>query len=68
MDGCKLQIKIIILINSLVTFLLTTNVLLYFYKDFVTPTFELLFFIFLSYGNLLTHYINEKNLMNKLVN
>jgi len=59
MDGCKLQIKIIILINSLVTFLLTTNVLLYFYKDFVTPTFKLLFFIFPSYDNLLTHYINE---------
>jgi len=51
MKGCKLQIKIIILINSLVTFLLITNVLLYFYKDFVTPTFELLFFIFLSYDN-----------------
>jgi len=59
MKGCKLQIKIIILINSLVKFLSITNVLLYFYKDFVTPTFELLFFIFPSYDNLLTHCINE---------
>ncbi len=60
MKGCKLQIKIITLINSLVTFLLITNVLLYFYKDFVTPTFEILFFIFPIYDNLLTHCINEK--------
>jgi hypothetical protein len=49
MKGCKLQIKIIILINSLVTFLLITNVLLYFYKDFATQTFELIFFILPSY-------------------
>ncbi len=59
MKGCKLQIKIITLINSLVTFLLITNVLLCFYKDFDTPTFKLLFFIFPSCDNLLTHGINE---------
>jgi len=39
MKDCKLQTKIIILINLLITFLLITNVLLYFYKNFVTPTF-----------------------------
>jgi len=60
MKGCNLQVKIIILIKSLVTFLLITNVLLYFYKDFVTPNFELLFFIFPSYDNLPTHCVNEQ--------
>jgi len=59
MKGFKLQIKIITLIILLVTFLLITNVLLYFYKDFDIPTFKLLFFIFPSYDNLLTHCINE---------